>query len=97
MPVFWVKCYTISQIAALTKTKKICRRKSTTWNEDAIMDTDDLTPMAYESIIIVNQITDFLHCDLGVQSNDYKDENVYLNEMLKFILNIKYYSRFYQN
>ena len=43
------------------------------------MDTDDLTKMAYESIIIANEITDFLKCDLGVRSKDYKDENAYLN------------------
>jgi len=55
----------------------------------AIMDTDDLTEMAYESIIIANGITDFLKCDLGVRSNDYKDEDAYLNGILKFIQKIK--------
>ena len=49
------------------------------------MDTDDLTEMAYESIIIANEITDFLKCDLGVRSKDYKDENAYLNGILKFV------------
>jgi hypothetical protein len=53
------------------------------------MDTDDLTEMAYESIIIANKITDFLKCDLGVRSKDYKDENAYLNGILKFIQKIK--------
>ena len=53
------------------------------------MDTDDLTPMAYESIIIANEITDFLKCDLGVRSKDYKDENDYLNGILKFIRKVK--------
>ena len=53
------------------------------------MDTDDLTPMAYESIIIANGITDFLKCDLGVRSKDYEDENAYLNGILKFIRKIK--------
>ena len=55
----------------------------------AIMDTDDLTEMAYESIIIANELTDFLKCDLGVRSKDYKDENAYLNGILKFIQKIK--------
>ena len=55
----------------------------------AIMDTDDLTEMAYESIIIANGITDFLKCDLGVRSKDYKDENTYLNGILKFIRKIE--------
>lgn len=52
------------------------------------MDTDNLTEMAYESIIIANSITDFLKCDLGVRSKDYEDENAYLNGMLKFIRKI---------
>ena len=52
------------------------------------MDTDDLTQMAYESIIIANEITEFLKCDLGVRSRDYKDENAYLNGILKFIRKI---------
>jgi len=53
------------------------------------MDTDDLTEMAYESIIIANAITDFLKCDIGVWSKDYKDENDYLNGILKFIRKVK--------
>ncbi|HUS88829.1 MAG TPA: hypothetical protein VMW91_05580 [Desulfosporosinus sp.] len=53
------------------------------------MDTDDLTEMAYESIIIANEITDFLKCDIGVRSMDYEDENAYLNGILKFIQNLK--------
>ena len=53
------------------------------------MDTDDLTEMAYESIIIANEITDFLKCDLGVRSKDYKDENAYLNGILKFVKKIR--------
>ena len=53
------------------------------------MDTDDLTEMAYESIIIANEITDFLKCDLGVRSKDYKDENAYLKGILKFVQKIR--------
>ena len=53
------------------------------------MDTDDLTEMAYESIIIANVITDFLKCDLGVRSKDYEDENAYLNGILKFVQKIR--------
>ena len=55
----------------------------------AIMDTDDLTEMAYENIIIADEITDFLKCDLGVRSRDYKDEDTYLNGILKFIRKIE--------
>ena len=54
----------------------------------AIMETDDLTEMAYESIVIANAITDFLKCDLGVRSKDYKDENAYLKGILKFVRKI---------
>lgn len=53
------------------------------------MDTDDLTTMAYESIITANEITDFLKCDLGVLSKDYRNENAYLNGMLRFVRKIK--------
>ncbi|MBC8460467.1 MAG: hypothetical protein H8D67_20990 [Deltaproteobacteria bacterium] len=53
------------------------------------MDTDDLTEMAYESIIIANGITDFLKCDIGVRSKDYKDENAYLKGILKFVQKIR--------
>ncbi len=54
------------------------------------MDTDDLTPMAYASIVIANEITDFLKCDLGVRSGNYKNEDAYLNGILKFVRKIKY-------
>ena len=54
-----------------------------------IMDTDELTAMTYESIIIANEITEFLKCDLGVLSNDYKNEEAYLNGMLRFVRKIK--------
>ncbi len=53
------------------------------------MDTDDLTGMAYESIVIANAITDFLKCDLGVRSMEYDDENAYLDGILKFVRTIK--------
>jgi len=61
------------------------------------MDTDDLTEMAYESIIIANEITDFLKCDLGVRSKDYKDENAYLNGILNFVQKIRNDPKAYLN
>jgi hypothetical protein len=45
--------------------------------------------MACGSIIISNEITDFLKCDIGVRSKDYKDENAYLNGILKFVQKIR--------
>jgi len=53
------------------------------------MNTDDLTPMAYESIVIANGITDYLKCDLGVRSKHYKDEDAYLKRVLKFVRKIR--------
>lgn len=50
------------------------------------MYTDGLTPMAYESIVIVNKVTDYLKCDLGVRSENDKD--AYLNGILKFVRKI---------
>jgi len=52
------------------------------------MDTDDLTEMAYESIVIANAITDFLKCDIGVRSMEYDDENAYLKGILIFVRKI---------
>lgn len=53
------------------------------------MDTGDLTDMAYYSLIIADEITDYLKADLGVLSSKYKNEDEYLNGMLKFINKIK--------
>jgi hypothetical protein len=52
------------------------------------MDTDDLSELAYESIIIANEITDFLKTDLGVRNKDYKDEDSYLSGILIFVRKI---------
>ena len=54
-----------------------------------MMDTDDLTSMAYESIIISNGISNYLKSDLGVRSKDYKDEDAYLKGILKFVRKIR--------
>jgi hypothetical protein len=62
--------------------------KSRTRNEDVIMDTDGLSELAYESIIIANEITDFLKTDLGVRNKDYKDEDSYLSGILIFVRKI---------
>jgi len=37
------------------------------------VNTNDLTEMAYESIIVAHSITDFLKCDLAFRSKDYKN------------------------
>ncbi len=53
------------------------------------MDTGDLTDMAYDVLIIANGITDCLKTELGVLSAKYKNEDEYLNGILKFINRIK--------
>ena len=53
------------------------------------MDTGDLTDMAYFTLIMAGRITDCLKTELGVLSAKYKNENEYLNGMLKFINRIK--------
>ena len=54
-----------------------------------LMDTDDLTEMAYKSVIIADRITEYLKCDLGVRSTDYEDENAYLYGIVQFVREIK--------
>ncbi|MFH1350553.1 MAG: hypothetical protein ABII26_06400 [Pseudomonadota bacterium] len=53
------------------------------------MDTDDLTEMAYQSIVMADRITEYLKCDLGVRSMDYEDEDAYLHGILNFVREIK--------
>jgi len=53
------------------------------------MDTGDLTEMAYYALIMADRITNCLKTELGVLSAKYKNEDEYLNGMLKFIKRIK--------
>ncbi len=53
------------------------------------MDTGDLTDMAYYVLIMADRITDCLKTELGVLSAKYKNEDEYLDGMLKFINRIK--------
>lgn len=55
------------------------------------MDTDDLTPMAYQSILIADRITDDLAVNLGVISRDYSKEDDYLEGILEFVMEIQSY------
>ncbi len=59
------------------------------------MDTDDLTEMAYQSLIIADRISEYLKCDLGVRSMDYKDKNAYLDGILKFVRRIRNHPKGY--
>ena len=43
------------------------------------MDTDDLTKMAYQSIVIAAGFNDFLKTELGAEARHHKTEDDYLN------------------
>jgi len=58
----------LSKSLQLNRTQQIGEKKKKT-----AVDTDDLTEMAYKIIIVAHTITDFLKCDLGVRSKDYKN------------------------
>ena len=49
------------------------------------MDTDDLTPMAYEVIVQANSILDVLRSEVGASSIKYNDEDSFLLGTLEFI------------
>ncbi|MDP2807927.1 MAG: hypothetical protein Q8O74_07315 [bacterium] len=42
------------------------------------MDTDDLTKMAYTTIVLASEVSDFLKCDIGGRAKDYNDEDSFL-------------------
>jgi len=49
------------------------------------MDTDYLTPMAYEVIVKANEILDVLRTDIGVSCAKYDNEEFFLKGTLEFI------------
>jgi hypothetical protein len=53
------------------------------------MDTDDLTNMAYYSIVIAASFNDFLKAELGAEARHHKTEDEYLNAILKKVKRIK--------
>ena len=52
------------------------------------MDTDDLTEMAYKTIIMAESINHIITVEIGAMSNCYEDENSYLEGILKHIRGI---------
>jgi hypothetical protein len=46
------------------------------------LDTDDLTKMAYQTIILANKATDILKCKLGVLCGKFSSEDEYLSGVL---------------
>lgn len=53
------------------------------------MDTDDLTDMAYESIVIAARFCDELKAELGAMSTRFKEEEGYLRAMLAHVAEIR--------
>lgn len=49
------------------------------------MDTDDLTPMAYEVIVRANRILDVLKTQIGASAAGYKTEDAFLEGTLQWI------------
>ena len=42
------------------------------------MDTDDLTPMAYETIVMAEEVLDVLKTEIGASASDKKSEDDFL-------------------
>ena len=53
------------------------------------MDTDDLTNMAYHSIVLASRFNDYLKAELGAEASHHKTEDEYLNAILKHVKDIK--------
>ena len=49
------------------------------------MDTDDLTGMAYSTIVLAEEFCDYLKCDIGVRAQGYSTEDEYLRDILAFL------------
>lgn len=49
------------------------------------MDTDNLTEMAYRTIIIADDAADTLKCELGVLCGRFKTEDEYLTGVLDYL------------
>ena len=48
------------------------------------MDTDDLTPMAYETLSLAYQACDPMRAEIGAAASGYVTEDEYLTGMLEF-------------
>lgn len=52
------------------------------------MDTDDLTPMAYDCIMAAYTPTDVLAIELGAAAKNYSNEEEYLKGILAFMTEV---------
>ncbi|MDZ7723590.1 MAG: hypothetical protein U5R06_12505 [candidate division KSB1 bacterium] len=53
------------------------------------MDTDNLTPMAYECIVFAYSVIDILAVELGAAARNYTNEEEYLKGILTFVTGIE--------
>ena len=53
------------------------------------MDTDDLSDMAYETLLMAEEITHSFTVDLGAMSYAFHDEDSYLRKMLALVRRTK--------
>jgi len=53
------------------------------------MDTDYLTPMAYDCIRLANDATDVLKSEIGAACSQYRGEDAYLQGILKDVKEIE--------
>ncbi len=53
------------------------------------MDTDDLTPMAYECILFADEASDVLMTELGVAASKFMNEGEYLNGIQEYVKEIE--------
>jgi hypothetical protein len=53
------------------------------------MDTDDLTPMAYDCIRYADDVSDILKAELGAACTSFRTEDEYLSGILKHVREIE--------
>ncbi|NLD25858.1 MAG: hypothetical protein GX661_00700 [Acholeplasmataceae bacterium] len=53
------------------------------------MDTDELTEMAYKTILIASERNDYLKSEIAAMSSEFKDEDSYLVGILEYLKEIK--------
>ena len=49
------------------------------------MDTDDITNMAYQTLILADEATDILKCKLGILCGKCPTEDEYLTRVLEYV------------
>ena len=58
-------------------------------NRKKSMDTDELSEMAYQTLVLASQASDYLKAEIGALSRKFENEDDYLNGVLRFVRIIK--------